>query len=418
MGRIARERRQRGLGQPPDQPLGLERRHHDVDLGALVDEVRQDHAERRRRCPSQRPGGLEDRNPARCRIGGSGPVGRVELALADRGATGSVGVRAEPVHAEVPFGGACRLEKPHLEHDLLRRRHAQGVDDAVRRHGPGHGHGAIGGHRVGHLAAQHHLAIAGGDANAAIAGGREDLVLQIAAVERHFEIDDGDKPLILVEHRHVRRADLLSLNVEPAIGHRQGIGDVRRPHDRRGEWPIDVDGSRFVEGDHHRMRGLGMHRRRRRCTEEYEHGAQDTDAPRSGSRPPRPYPRLRWTDFERPPVVVSTRTQHGTLPHFAGPLIMPGRHTTLPTNEIRSERRPSNRVFLPLHVAHDRYRHGVRGRRRRCFDDWRRRRRYRRHVLDDPSSPAKVLLGHPMAVGEADIGQSPQSQRQAADIGR
>src|SRR5262249_40930155 len=161
-------------------------------------------------------------------------------------------VGPEPIHAELATRGAGDLEKAALEHDLLRRRHRHRVHDsaAFGHHALGHLNGALGGHRIAGDATEHDLAVAAANADTAAAGARTDLFLEIAGVQGDLHVDHADQLHALIEYRDVGGPNLLALNVQGTIRHRQCVHDVWRAHNSAGERPFDPQGARLVNSDH------------------------------------------------------------------------------------------------------------------------------------------------------------------------
>ena len=100
---------------------------------------------------------------------------------------------------------------------------------------------------VARLAAQHDLAVRAGDVDASAAGARQDPAVQSVGVERNFEVDHRDQALVRVEHRNIRRADLLALDIDGVVGHRQQVGDIRRADHGGGEGTVELERLRLVE---------------------------------------------------------------------------------------------------------------------------------------------------------------------------
>src|SRR5262249_16380539 len=74
-----------------------------------------------------------------------------------------------------------------------------------------------------------------------------DFLLQVARVDSDLHIEHADRLHALIKHRDVGGADLLALNVEHAIRHRQRVHDVGRSDYGAGERFIELQGVRFVE---------------------------------------------------------------------------------------------------------------------------------------------------------------------------
>src|SRR5262249_49873223 len=142
--------------------------------------------------------------------------------------------------------------KADLEHDLLRRSHRHGVHDsaAFGHQALGHLNGALGGDRIAGDATQHDLAVAAANADAPAAGARTDLLLQIAGVPGDLHLNHADQLHALIEYRDVGGPNLLALNVQRAIRHRQRVYDIWRPHHSAGERLFDPQGTRLVNRDH------------------------------------------------------------------------------------------------------------------------------------------------------------------------
>src|SRR5262249_14646376 len=73
-----------------------------------------------------------------------------------------------------------------------------------------------------------------------------DFLLQVTRVDRYFHIEHADQLHALIKHRDVGGADLLALNVEHAIRHRQRVHDVGSSDHSAGERFIEPQGVRFV----------------------------------------------------------------------------------------------------------------------------------------------------------------------------
>src|SRR6202035_1902975 len=144
---IARQRGEIGLRQAANQTLLLERIELDVDRELSADQAADQEAERRR--PRQHAG-RHDRGYGRRGGGdvetaesGTGQRRLLERAVRCRyrqlrgwSLTADIGENpvAEhvPLHAELTAGLPRRFDETHFQHDLLRLRHLNGIDD-VRR---------------------------------------------------------------------------------------------------------------------------------------------------------------------------------------------------------------------------------------------------------------------------------------------
>src|SRR5439155_1400366 len=111
------------------------------------------------------------------------------------------------------------------------------------------GDGELGCYRIAGDAAEHDLAVAAAHADATIAGDGADLLLQIAGVDRDLHVEHADQLHALIKYRDVGGADLLALNVEHAIRHRQRVHDVGRSDHSAGERLVEPQRARFVK--HH-----------------------------------------------------------------------------------------------------------------------------------------------------------------------
>ena len=142
----------------------------------------------------------------------------------------------KPIHPDFAARAAGDLKKSDPEHHLLRRGDRHRIHDAAfGHHGLGHLHGAIGGHRIAGEAAEHDLAVAAANADAAAAGARTNLFLEIAGVQGDLHVDHADQLHALIEYRDVGGPNLLALNVQPTIRHRQCVDELGRAHHRAGE---------------------------------------------------------------------------------------------------------------------------------------------------------------------------------------
>ena len=220
-------------------------------------------------------------------------------------------VPAEPIDPQVPPGVAVDLEKAHLQHHLLRGGDLHRVDHRrVRREALGHLDRPRRRDRVARLAAQHHLAVRARDMDAPRSRGGQDIAVQRCGVGRHLEVDDGDQPLVRVEHRNVGGADLLALDIEGVVGHRQEVGDLRRADHRGGERVRERERLRLVER-HREVTDRGAFddlRPGRRSTTPGENAdrGRGHDGPghrAAEARRPPPATRLAVARQRRPPVV-------------------------------------------------------------------------------------------------------------------
>src|SRR5207247_4156483 len=80
----------------------------------------------------------------------------------------------------------------------------------------------------------------------------------IYAVERHFEIEDFDHPGVFIKDRHIGSPDLLSLNVDRLIAHRQHVGDIWRSNNGLGKRPLDANRAGFIHYYDHVLDGLSF----------------------------------------------------------------------------------------------------------------------------------------------------------------
>src|SRR5262249_8964869 len=160
-------------------------------------------------------------------------------------------VRPEPIHPELATRGALDLKKADLEHDLLRRSHAHCVHDsaAFGYQALGHLNGALGGHRIAGDATEHDLAVTAANADTTAAGARTDLFLEIAGVQGDLHVNHADQLLARIEYRDLGGPNLLALNVQRAIRHRQRVYDIWRPHHSAGERLFDPQGTRLINRD-------------------------------------------------------------------------------------------------------------------------------------------------------------------------
>ena len=142
----------------------------------------------------------------------------------------------KPIHPEFAARAAGDFKKSDPEHHLLRRSDFHRIHDvAFGHHGLSHFHRAVGGHRIAGDATEHDLAVAAANVDATAAGAGANLFLEIAGVRGDLYVDHGGQLHALIEYRNVGSPNLLALNIEPAIRHRQRVDELGRAHHRAGE---------------------------------------------------------------------------------------------------------------------------------------------------------------------------------------
>ena len=100
--------------------------------------------------------------------------------------------------------------------------------------------------RVARLSAEHDPVASGGNGNRGIAQVGFDHLRDQGNIDVDLDFDDADQLFVGTKDRDVGRAGLFALDIQTAIRHRQGIGDVGRADHCESEWRRDLERLRFV----------------------------------------------------------------------------------------------------------------------------------------------------------------------------